>query len=276
MISIIICSKTPNIPTNLFANIEQTIGTEYELITINNSNNRHSLCSAYNEGIKKAKGTILCFMHTDILFETKDWGLKVEQILKDQSIGCVGIIGSYYLQKDYGYWDMMIPYTTGYVPCKIGIVDMNKFTNHGDQVVAVDGMWFCIPQKMFNQISFDDKTFTDFHFYDMDICMQINILRKKIIIARDLIIYHYCNPQYNTIFYDNMKKFYNKWNNYLPIAIGIEVDKDTTETISRWCRRMGHYYLPKELEDVYSSFSFKLGKFLTAPFRWIKKKITSK
>lgn len=29
----------------------------------------------------------------------------------------------------------------------------------------------------------------------------------------------------------------------------------------------------KELNDVYSSFSFKLGKFLTKPFRWIIKKI---
>ena len=35
------------------------------------------------------------------------------------------------------------------------------------------GVWFCIRKKLFEHVKFDDKNYSGFHFYDIDISMQI-------------------------------------------------------------------------------------------------------
>ena len=60
MISCIICSRRPDISAELKENIASTIGCEYELVVIDNSKNEYSIFSAYNEGVRRAKGDILC------------------------------------------------------------------------------------------------------------------------------------------------------------------------------------------------------------------------
>ncbi|MEO8255383.1 MAG: glycosyltransferase, partial [Flavobacterium sp.] len=95
MISIIICSRTNKITNDLVQNIQQTIGSEYELIVIDNSQNRYSIFEAYNLGINKSKGDILCFIHDDISVVTQNWGQILHSIFdKNEKIGLIGIAGS--------------------------------------------------------------------------------------------------------------------------------------------------------------------------------------
>ena len=77
MISIIICSRNKDIPSELKQNIADTIGVDYELVVIDNSRNQYSIFSAYNEGVKRAKGDMLCFMHEDVVFKNCNWGERV-------------------------------------------------------------------------------------------------------------------------------------------------------------------------------------------------------
>ena len=79
MLSLIICSRTPRISEELEKNIAETIGCEYELVVIDNSKNKYSIFSAYNEGVRRSKGDVLCFMHDDILYKTNGWGTKVDR-----------------------------------------------------------------------------------------------------------------------------------------------------------------------------------------------------
>lgn len=74
MISCIICSRSSKISEELEKNIVETIGCDYELVVIDNSRNEYSIFSAYNKGVKRAKGNVLCFMHDDILYRTSNWG----------------------------------------------------------------------------------------------------------------------------------------------------------------------------------------------------------
>ena len=55
MLSLIICSRHSDISDKLKDNIQKTIIAEYELIVIDNSKNKYSIFSAYNEGVKKAR-----------------------------------------------------------------------------------------------------------------------------------------------------------------------------------------------------------------------------
>lgn len=94
MLSCVICSRGVDISTEQKINIAQTIGVDYELIVIDNSNNTYTIFSAYNEGGCRAKEDILCFMHDDIVFHSKNWGLIVrEQYLNNSYLGIVGVIG---------------------------------------------------------------------------------------------------------------------------------------------------------------------------------------
>lgn len=52
MLSLIICSRTPRISEELERNIAETIGCEYELVVIDNSKNKYSIFSAYNQGVR--------------------------------------------------------------------------------------------------------------------------------------------------------------------------------------------------------------------------------
>ena len=82
MLSLIICSRTPKISNKLEKNIAETIGCEYELVVIDNSQNKYSIFSAYNEGVKRARGSVLCFMHDDIIYKTANWGGKWRKCLR--------------------------------------------------------------------------------------------------------------------------------------------------------------------------------------------------
>lgn len=74
MLSLIVCSRTNDISNELKENVSTTIGCDYEWVVINNSQNQYSIFSAYNEGVSRAKGDVLCFMHEDVLFRTNNGG----------------------------------------------------------------------------------------------------------------------------------------------------------------------------------------------------------
>lgn len=280
MFSLVICSRTQKISKELEKNIAETIGCEYELVVIDNSQNKYNIFSAYNEGVRRSKGNIICFMHDDIWYKTKKWGLQVEKVLADETIGIVGIIGSYVLTKDFGYWDKMYPFVTGCVQNgenKEFVNDCNCFydAQNANEVVAVDGMWFCMPINAFQKLSFDEKIFAGFHFYDMDICMQSLVAGYRNIILRNINIMHNCCPQYDHKFVEAMKLFYTKWNSYLPIFRGESVGMSEKEYYRLYLSTKHFYSLLEKTtsykNSIENSLSYKLGNIIVGPFRWLKK-----
>lgn len=99
MISVIICSRQSDITSEQRRNILDTVGCECELVIIDNSGKRYSIFSAYNEGVRKSKGDILCFVHDDVEFVSANWGEKIIGHFDDKSIGIVGFAGSHMLSK---------------------------------------------------------------------------------------------------------------------------------------------------------------------------------
>lgn len=272
MLSLIICSRTPRISEELEKNIAETIGCDYELVVIDNSKNKYSIFSAYNEGVRRSKGDILCFMHDDILYKTTGWGTKVEKMLEDESIGIVGVIGSYVMTKDYGYWDMMAPWVTGRVPCGvdgnyINDCDFYYDIHSSSEVVAIDGMWFCSRKDLFGEVTFDEQTYKWFHFYDMDICMQSLIAGYKNVVIREVEIWHNCHPRYDSRFIDSMKCFYKKWEKQLPIFRG-EALKITDKEYNIIKQTVKNYYsLLGSYTEIRESTSYKIGNYIVMPYR---------
>lgn len=225
MISIIICSTSKNINSIQKENIGKSIGVEYEIILIDNSQNKYNIFEAYNEGVKRAKYPYLCFCHEDICFRNKNWGVSLLNEFKDKNIGLIGVIGIKILPKyAFGWWAAGYDYYLGNViansnksrmnpNCENHVLEDNKL----EDAVACDGLFFAIPKDLFSLVFFDEKTYTGFHCYDLDICMQILSIGKKIKITRDILIEHYSTGNPTEVFSYNCYLFNRKWENFLPI-----------------------------------------------------------
>lgn len=223
MISVIICSRTPEIDPSFKLNIQHTIGLEHEIISIDNSRNQYNIFTAYNIGVKQSKYPYLCFVHDDVSFHTQDWGLKVCEHFKDENAGALGISGTTYLPFMPGYWwsgnlvnEAIIPNTANsqepvfkYYPEK---------TPEKNQVVVLDGVLMFFRRGLFDKIKFDESCYQGYHFYDVDTCVQIARLGYKAYCIFDILVRHDSLGGLNEDWLQSALLFHKKWKNNLPIS----------------------------------------------------------
>lgn len=231
MISIIICNRDKDISPTLKKNISETIGTEYEIICINNSNNQYNIFQAYNLGITKAKYSIICFMHDDVLYHTINWGKKVMSYFQNPQIGMLGIAGPTFVSKYPGiWWGIENPNNRTYSTRQYNLdtnrlslseqhlTNNNPYNEYVSDVAALDGLFFCIPKNLFEKISFDED-FGGFHFYDIDISMQVNQLGYKCICIYDILIEHISVSNLSKEWILASRRFFDKWRKKLPFSV---------------------------------------------------------
>lgn len=219
MISLIICSRSASLTDSLAGNISATIGATYEIILINNAENRYSICEAYNLGVKQSSYDILCFMHDDISFHTANWGQKVIGHFNNDSVKAIGIAGTPYYPFMPGPW-----WGSGLIYEHILQADkkapaMLKSNAEGviaKEVVLVDGCWMCIAKSAFEHIRFDEKTFPGYHFYDADICLQLYTAGHHIYTIADVLIHHESMGNVNKQWIGSALTFHEKWQRKLP------------------------------------------------------------
>ena len=237
MISIIICCRRTTISKTLHENIESSIGCAFELIIIDNSNNKYSIFSAYNEGVSRAKYQYLCFMHEDILYHSKNWGQKLINHFKESEYSMIGIAGVDYILKIPGiyspagnvYWNLLQSNSDG-TNTKHFYNNPNKISIRG--VNAIDGLWFCVKKELFDVIKFDEEKYSGFHFYDFDLSMQVINDGYKIGVIYDVLIEHFSYGTKNQEWLSNNKIFLSKWAAFLPVGIE-KVDKNTYKDMMR-------------------------------------------
>ncbi len=290
MISIIICSRKADISQELKDNIAVTIGCDYELCVIDNSRNEYNIFTAYNEGVRRAKGDILCFMHEDILFHSKDWGTIAEEIFKrEKKLGVIGVIGGQFFPKTpTSYWEG---------GCGIGQIiqgtkeqgqyrtfqNGKKIETEGatyalEEVVAVDGLWMCAPKQLFDDkvIRWDSDTFDNFHCYDMDICLQAIHTEYRVAVVGGIAIEHKSFGNTDTNYCMQSQKLFDKWRDVLPLVRGREMSEQEIEERTRMVTHMRNYLsmynmVQDRYDGVLKSKAYRLGKALLKPFKWMRR-----
>jgi GT2 family glycosyltransferase len=222
MISIIICSRSGSLNQALKNNIEETIGILHEVILIDNSANNYSIFQAYNKGVKQSQFPYLCFMHDDIVYHTKKWGDKVIKHFEDKKTGAIGIAGSPYAAYLPGSWwaaglvnEIIIPKDSADLkPIAKYFPGENPDKN---PVVVLDGVWMCIRKSLFGKIWFDETNFTGFHFYDVDISLQLNELGYKLYCVFDILMQHFSSGNMDKTWLVNTLLMQKKWARHLPV-----------------------------------------------------------
>lgn len=221
MISIIVCSLHHKPSAEFEKNVHVTIGdVVYEFVWIDNSDNKYSICQAYNMGVKQARYPFLCFMHEDIVFYTKDWGKMAINALSDATVGLLGVQGCTYFDQSTIYWTMSgFKKANTILPWQDCKRKEDDFPIPGDEVVMVDGMWLFTRKELFEEIHWDENSFRGFHMYDMDLCMQIINRGKNIKLLGELWIQHNSYGNWNTDFFNGCKIFHEKWDHVLPVSV---------------------------------------------------------
>jgi GT2 family glycosyltransferase len=83
----------------------------------------------------------------------------------------------------------------------------------------LDGVWFCLRRELFEKIRFDEATFSGFHFYDVDITLQVHFLNYKLLVVRDILIHHQSIGILDRQWVNNAALFYKKWKDRLPVSV---------------------------------------------------------
>lgn len=226
MISIIVCSVNAALFTKLEANISNTIGTEFEIIKIDNSNNQYSICSAYNFGATSANFPFLCFVHEDVIFHSTGWGAELQFFFeKNKKAGLVGVAGSKYKSLSPGSWVNgqssldcfnLIQHNpkNGTDEIQISNPDQDKLYV---EVQTIDGLFLFTTHHVWSQMRFDETTFKGFHSYDLDFALQVG-RKYKIYVTYMMQLAHLSMGSLNKHWIEQSILLSEKWKDVLPVG----------------------------------------------------------
>ena len=163
-------------------------------------------------------------MHEDIRFHTVGWGQVVANILQDATIGVVGITGGLYqLAAPAAWWGC------GPVLCRENVLNVfpdghKEMDLHNPEnatltdAAVVDGMWLCSRKEVWERYPFDEKTFTDFHFYDVDYCTELFLHGLRVCITFEVLLEHHSRGSVNDMWVRNALKYQAKRQGQLPFG----------------------------------------------------------
>ncbi len=75
-----------------------------------------------------------------------------------------------------------------------------------------------IPTRLFERISFDEVLFDGFHFYDLDIAMQVQ-KTHRVIVTNDIMVKHYSAGNFKEEWHFYAHHFVKKYESELPFSV---------------------------------------------------------
>ncbi|SFS78583.1 glycosyltransferase [Lutibacter maritimus] len=281
MLSIIICSRTKEIKNELFENIKSTIGCDYELIIIDNSNNLYSIFEAYNYGIKKSKRDICCFMHDDILIHTANWGILVESIFKNNSeLGLLGVAGAKVKSKMPSAWwdcdsvDKMGNIIQHFPDGRVKRLNYGFIDNVLQEAVVIDGI-FMVMRKI-DGLQFSESL-KGYHNYDLNISIEVIKRNYKIKITNEILIEHFSLGNLNSEWVISSYNLYKTYENFLPLKLYNTTYNKSLEVknAKKFINLCFQYNQVKLIKEFWYKL-FLLNPFIKTHFKYLLKYINLK
>ena len=230
MISVIICSRTPELSNKLEENIANTIGVGFELVVINNSEKQFSIFEAYNLALKKSRGELQVFVHDDVLFHTPNWGAIITEIFdSSDDIGLIGVAGNTIkTQMPSPWWggpgkkfNCIIQHYEGELPAKQLEYGFNDSSM--EEVAVIDGVFMAM--KADHRIGFNQKL-VGFHNYDLDLSIKHHSFNKKVVVTNQVQLEHFSGGTINKEWYSTTDTFHRlHWDN-LPVITSTVMSRE--------------------------------------------------
>jgi len=254
MISVIISTYRPHYLDSLSQNIKETIGVPYEIIAIDNSGAKMGLCQLYNVGAKKAQYDIVCFVHEDVNILTTNWGIiVVDKFNSYPKLGLLGVAGGSYKTAVPSGWSFPLASPKTIYMNIVQLEKSSKELRHHNysskdsplvNVASVDGVWFCTKKEVLNKFSFDEKTFTNFHCYDVDFSLSVH-QEYEVAVTFEILLEHFSEGNFDKQWLSDTFKLHQKWNKILPVN-----EEKLTEKEQVREEEAAFYYLLKQMKNV--------------------------
>ena len=258
MLSIIICSRNKTLPVELVSNIKDTVGVDYELIHIDNSENKYSIFTAYNSGIAISKYPYLCFVHEDVLFHSASWGERVIAHLQNPKTGIIGVAGADLALRVPASWANLISPSQNIIQTDPSGVKPSEYMLHPAgyslskrSTITLDGIFLCMRREITNQLKFDEQL-SGFHGYDYDISLQSHVAGYTNYVIYDIKLEHSSKGKTSILYFRNLISIYKKFEKYLPIIgenISAEERKDLLKLEEKKLRQLTKKMIRKGFES---------------------------
>lgn len=258
MISIVICSINNNYLARVSESIALTIGVEYELLVWNNIHENKGLCFVYNTMAKQARFEIICFLHEDIIFETKDWGRKLlSSFADDNELGVIGVAGSKCKARSFSGWFTGIPGSDyANIIHQDDKEERRIYLNpenlpKSGKVVCIDGVFIATRKNVWDRVLFDEKNVTGFHLYDLDFSLRASQITSVAVTFEILVRHITKGGDFGNNWVKESIKYHVKNCGTLPVMVaGFEPRNVEIRVRKTWLDLLKHY-------DI--SWSNKLG-----------------
>lgn len=225
MLSLIICSREKDVSPSLRSNIAKKIGADYELIVINNFENKLSIFEAYNLGIEKSNGEFLVFLHDDILFNTEKWGQKINEIFYTHPrLDLLGVAGSKIKTRMPSTWwanDVHIRMIQHHKQGWPTEYKNSGFEGHNlIDVAVIDGVLMILRKD--DNIRLNEEM-EGFHNYDMDLSLLVHKKGRRICVTNLIEIEHFSGGTINKDWFKSASRFHYLNSKKLPIIINTQL-----------------------------------------------------
>lgn len=234
-LSIIICSRTGRRDEIFYGNIKDTVGCDHEIIVIDNSRNELSIFQAYNKGIGKSKGNIICFIHEDIIIHTSNWGNILKNLFKEHpETGLIGVAGTRVKTKmPSGWWDCAQTLRAVNIIQHLqnGTIENWEygFENGAHTgVVAIDGVFMSM--KKDERIMFNEEL-KGYHNYDLNLSLEHLKYGKSILVTNQILIEHFSEGKLDHSWYKSTYDFHRFYKNSLPAVLPGVINKKWTRAL---------------------------------------------
>lgn len=276
MLSVIICSISPERLAVLESNLQETIGVDFEIIAIDNREKCWPIAKVYNYGARKAKYPYLFFVHEDVKLHSNDWGKVIVQKLSEPDCGVIGFAGSKVRLRCYAGWCQSNEHIVSYLYQGLdngltGFYIANAFLERPfEEVITLDGLGMFVRKDVWGRYPFDEDLLTGFHCYDIDFTLQIASARYKnyVCCSNKLLIEHFSLGNFNGEWYSTTIRMHDKWNHLLPIKTNDAMITDKKQR--RYEENFSYDFLKNILKSdcVYSDKRRVLCEFWRRPFSW--------
>lgn len=245
MISFIICSICPEKAQVLTDNIKKTVGTECEIIVMDNRSNQQGLCKVYNIGAERAQYENLCFLHEDVLFYGEKWGVEIERKLAESNTGIIGFMGATYKSKTPSGWNVCSKINRShFIQFSGGLEKRRSSEIVGDFSICVvlDGACMFMRKEVWDENRFDENICSGFHGYDIDICIQVVQAGYVNYVCGTCWIEHFSEGNFNKEWAKTIIALHvEKWKNVLPLG---------SNKVNRYVEGRAFYVFLKNIRDL--------------------------
>ncbi len=225
MLSIIICNYNPDRIPILEQNIKQFIGLQnFEIVIIDNQNNNYSIFQAYNLGVQKSIYNYILFIHDDINFQTKEFGIILLS-LSLPNLGVLGVAGAkiktsitspwwisnHETVKEGAVYQYNFQHFKNSAPQKINVGFENE--NQVEEVILVDGVFLFTTKENCIKNPFDER-YNSFHFYDLDFSLSLKKNGKTNYVSNAILLEHFSAGSLNKDWIKSSFFFEKKWKDF--------------------------------------------------------------